>query len=84
MLVKAAAVVEEGGVARLTPTKIKYTTTGTCVTLMGLTSMTITRHQRVDGGRWTTRRVSHMKTRRATLTWDMLLAQGECIKMCYQ
>jgi hypothetical protein len=73
---------EEDDVAQNTPTKISSTTTGTCVTHMGSMSRTGTGKQRVNIGRWTTRRASHAKTRRGTLMWDMLLAQRECIKMC--
>jgi hypothetical protein len=75
---------EEDNTAQSTPTKINSTTTGTCVTLMALMSRMVTRQQCVNGGRWTTRRASHVTTRRATLTRDMLLAREECIKMCCQ
>ena len=64
---------EEDNTAQSTPTKINSTTTGTCVTLMALMSRMVTRQQCVNGGRWTTRRASRATTRRATLTWDMLL-----------
>jgi hypothetical protein len=73
---------EEDDVTQNTPTKINSTTTGTCVTHMGLMLRTGTHQQHVNIGRWTTRRASHAKMRRGTLTRDMLLAQRECIKMC--
>jgi hypothetical protein len=73
---------EENNVTQNTPTKINSTTSGTCVTHMDLMSRMGTRQQHVNIGRWTTRRASHVKTRRGTLMQDMLLAQRECIKMC--
>ncbi len=69
---------------RITPAAIKSTITGKCVIIMASTLTTITGQQHADGGRWTTRRVLHAKTHRATLTRDILLARGECIEMCYQ
>jgi hypothetical protein len=75
---------EEDDGERSTPTEINSTTTGTCVTLMALMLRMVTRQQRVNGGRWTTRRASHAPMHRATLMQDMLLARGECIKMCCQ
>ncbi len=73
---------EEVDVTQNTPTEINSTTTGTCVTHMGLMPRTGTHQQRVNIGRWTTRRASHAKMCRGTLMQDMLLAQRECIKMC--
>ena len=65
------------------PTATKYSTTGTCVNPMALTSRTVTIQQHEDSRRWTTRRALHAKILRDTLTWDMLVAHGECIERFY-
>ena len=67
-----------------TQTDTKYSTTGTYVIHVNLTSKTAIIQSHAETGRWITKRGSHAKMHKHTLMQDMLRPLGECIETFYQ